>query len=231
MKKSRKYIKIIILVIAFIIYLLAVFNKYNKYRYMWLFKDNIRKNIDTISAPIGLVRDKDLYYFYGYCKTYKQPFIEKDTVYAYFIEFWEFKDLGEINLNNILIKSNKCFFNENFKLFSEHLNPDWRLSNIPLVTSKLNFEFKNKKMDVNIDDNAEVYKVINTNNYKGFFGRINKMSFSDTNGDVLIQFNYKNANRTLFLMYKVQNSFFVIMVNCDYENLMDENVINMFNLK
>ena len=124
----------------------------------------------------------------------------------------------------------KSYYHNNIKFKSyEIFNKDLHV--YPEITSKLGFEFKSPKMDVNLDDTTKVFNPIDTTNYKGFIGRINKMSFSDAKGEPLILFKYKIPRRTLFLMYKARQSFFVIMLNCNHEASINENTINMFNLK
>ena len=102
---------------------------------------------------------------------------------------------------------------------------------LPHIESRIAFEFTNSKMDVNLDYGTEVYKTIDTINYKGFFGKVNIMSLTDKNGKTQMLLKYKYPKKTLFLLYKTKQSFIVIRVNCNHDEAINENVINFFNLK
>ena len=236
MKTNRKYIILIVALLLTGIYGPSIYKhiKYGHgfengvYRYMWLFKDSIRKNIDTTHvSTIGIVGKRDVLYNYNYSNPKNHIYYTFiDTVY--YINIWELKDLKESDLKYDLIKQNTWLYDIKFKsyeIFNKDLDPT------PEITAKLGFEFNNPKMDVNLDDSTIVYKTIDTTNCKGFYGKINKMSLSDAKGDHLILFKFKNPTKTLFMMYKTKQSFFVIYVNSNHEDLIDENIINMFNLK
>ena len=181
-------------------------------RYLWVFKDSVKTKIDTFYFS-GDVRKRDAYYKYIYDENY-------------YISIWEFKDLGEADLKNILIKQNVVF--DDIKFFSaERFNK--KLEYVPIITSKLGFRFKESKMDVNLDVDSKIYKKFDTINFKGFFGKINLMSFNNYKGKPLIYFQYLGYKPTLFIMYKAKQSFFVIMVDSKID--FDESIIKIFNLK
>ena len=184
----------------------------NLSRYLWLFNDSSKSKIDHYYYS-GENRKSDTYYTYIYDE-------------SYYISIWEFKDLSEADLKNIFIKQNVIL--DDIKFFSaERFNRG--VDNLPTITLKLGFKFRDFKMDVNLDDESKIYKKIDTNNYKGFFGKINKMSFNDSKGKPLILFEYYGYKPTLFIMYKAKQSFFVILVDSKID--FDESIINIFNLK
>ena len=84
-------------------------------------------------------------------------------------------------------------------------------------------------MGVNLDSISEIYKTIDSNNYRAFLGKINKMSFSDYKSDHLILLEYKEPSKVLYILYKARKSFFVIKVMSDID--FDENIIKIFDLK
>ena len=181
-------------------------------RFLWIFNESAKAKINTLNY-IGNVRKRDAYYTYIYDNNY-------------YISIWEFKDLGEADLKNILIKQNVVF--DDIKFFStEKFNE--KLEYFPIITSKLGFRFKESKMDVNLDVDSKIYKKFDTINYKGFFGKINLMSFNNYKGKPLIYFQYLGYKPTLFIMYKANQSFFVILVDSKID--FDENIIKIFNLK
>lgn len=232
MKKYRKFI-IIGALLLLSAYYLPVFYKFYKYqhhfeknfnKFIWIFNEPYKSKIDTFIFG-GKSRERDVFYNYFYCKNTKKDIFISDNDTAYYITIWEFKDLEKINLKNTIIKNNRWLNDIKFKL-SEGFNYS---DSFPLITLKLGFEFIKPAMNVNLDYPSSIYKTIDNNNYKGFFGKINKMSFSDAEGEHLILFEYKNASPTLFLMYKARQSFYVIIVNSNHK--FDENIIDIFNLK
>ncbi len=235
MKKNRIYIIfiIVILIVGFFGSLIYKFTKngysgeIRKYRYMWLFKDSIRKDVDTtFTGVLGFVRKNVSIYDYNYSKIHKIGFTNKDTVL--YITILELKDLGEADLRNVIIKKKQCLYDLKFKTnitFAEDSDPK------PKIITKIGFEFKNHKLDVNLDDTTEVYKTFDSTYYKGFYGKVNKMSLSDTNGEHLILFKFKESTKTFFIIYKAKQSFYVIYVNSNHEDLINENIIKMFNIK
>ena len=181
-------------------------------RYLWLFKDSEKAKIDTFIYS-GKATKTNTYYTYIYDDNY-------------FISIWEFKDLREVDLKNILITQNVVF--DDISFFSaEKFNA--KLEYFPIITSKLGFRFKESKIDVNLDDETKIYKKFDTINYKGFFGKINLMSFNNYKGKPLIYFQYLGYKPTLFIMYKAKQSFFVIMVDSKID--FDDSIIKIFNLK
>lgn len=233
-KKKRRYIKlgIIAVVLACLSPFIHTCVKYfpvsetGKYRYITLFNDSIRKDIDTTySGKIGIKKNGNLFYHYNYCTVHEIPFNKKDTVYN--IDFWELKDLSNADLNTIKFNKNVSLSDIKMGMCSE----EDENKSLPHIESRIAFEFTNSKMDVNLDYGTEVYKTIDTINYKGFFGKVNIMSLTDKNGKTQMLLKYKYPKKTLFLLYKTKQSFIVIRVNCNHDEAINENVINFFNLK
>ena len=233
-KKKRRNIKlgIIAVVLACLSPYLHTCVKYyphieiGKYRYITLFKDSIRKDIDTTySGLTGIRENGNLYYHYNYCTVHKIPFNKKATVY--YIDFWELKDLYNTNLNTIIFKKNLSLSKVDKGLNLTRGDYD----SLPLIKSRIAYEFTTSKMDVNLDYGTAIYNTIDTTNYKGFFGKVNIMSLTDENGKTQILLKYKYPKKTLFLLYKTNQSFIIIRVNCNHDEAINENVINFFNLK
>lgn len=220
-------------IIAFLIFIIGSFiytfsfknhhTEFGNYKkYLWLINDTVKNDIDTFLC-VGEVRDRDLYYSY--------------KLNNIFIGVWEFKDLKNIDLKNISLKNGIDL--SDFKLTSgEDLNvkDNW----VPKISVRHELPFNNS-LNINLNSKSQIHKYINAENYKGFFGTINKLSFSNRVGEHLILLNYGNnvyedlrdfengTEKTLFLMYKTKVSFYVIFVNSSEP--FDENVINIFNFK
>ena len=220
MKITKK--KIIIVIILLVIGYVGEFffdHYHNGYhfernfkRYSWLFNESAINKVDTFIFG-GRTRGKDAQYTYNY---------EKNT----HITIWEYTDLSSADFKNIIITQKTDWPNEikfnRYEIFNK-THP------YPLITTKLGFKFKNPKMYVNIDKATDLDKIIDTTNYKAYFGKINKMSFNNDEANPLIFFDYKQPKQTLLIFYKGRQSFFVIFVTSNEE--LDKNIINIFNLK
>jgi len=185
------------------------FHNYKKY--LWLFNNSIKSEIDTIFC-VSHTREDDIYYKYNY----------KD----FFISIWEIKDLDFVELKKINFSKNINLDNIEFSS-GEILNKN--LGTLPAITVQFKLPFNNF-LNVNLNERTKIIKEIDSANYRGFFGNINKMSFTNKEFDNLILFDYgENMQQTLLLFYKKNYKFYLILVNSDKE--FDESVINIFDLK
>ncbi len=183
-------------------------------KYSWIFKDSIK--FDTHNPPdireiaIRHTKERDVLIQFNYKE-------------HYFISIWEFKDLKGLNLKNTLVNLNMLLGTIEFKsgeILNAHENPEIHL--------KYDLAFRDT-MQINLDRQSSIIKNIEAPNYKGFYGIINRMTFSNSKYEDLILFEYTKPTPTLFLLYKTSKSFYVIMVQGDKP--FDESMINIFNLK
>ena len=176
--------------------------------YLWMFKDSVRKDIDP-HAFVGSIRDKDVCYHYNYQK--------------YHITIWEFKELSIAQLKIIPINLNQDL--ENVKLV-----PGVTLHSgySPEYTIKYG-AFFNSSMEINLDQLSSIDTTFETPNYKGFYGKLHKISFSEQ-GNTWVMIDYLDEHpSTLFLIYKKYLRFFIIKIDCD--NSFDASkVIKILNL-
>jgi hypothetical protein len=184
----------------------------NPQRYLWLFADSIKSSVNNYFST-GHIRENDIHYYYKYNKTY--------------ITILEFKELSFIKAAKVPFELNVDFSNFKDKFTGETFNLD--VLPIPEISINFKLPFHNS-FRVNLDNNSQIIKWIEGKNYRGFFGNIFKMSFSNAQGEDLVLFNYKReATPTLFLIYKYEGRFIVIVINSD--NTFDESIINILNLK
>lgn len=178
--------------------------------YMWIFKDSVKNDVDT-NMFVSYTRERDLYYDY----------VIKS---GYFVSIWEFKDLGQTKLSDVLIHREVSLSDVEI-LSKEVLNS----KDIPSITTELGFKF-NGSIGLNIDDQSKIIKQIDTPKYKGFYGVVNKLSLSNGNGKHVIIFDYSRKNKpTLFLFYKTSKSFYVILINS--RNIpFDDSIVRLLNL-
>jgi len=176
-----------------------------------LFQDSIKSDIDPYAFG-SYLRERDILYSY----------VCKDN---YFVTIWAFKDLEKtalkdiplnlkVNLNDVKFSAGEIFYKD--------------LGNKPRITAKLGFTF-NGVLNVNLDERTSIVKPIEAPNYKGFYGIVNNMSFTNENGEHLILFDFLSGKEpTLFLLYKGRGSFYAIFINSDKP--FDESIIKILNL-
>jgi len=178
--------------------------------YLWILNDSIKNEVDTIHFS-GYIRKRDILYEY---------IIDNQ----YYISIWDFKDLKGISLNEITI-------NPYVDLSYVDIVPREVLDakENPEINIELGFSF-NGSINLNIDNNSKIIKSIDTPNYKGFYGVVNKLSLSNVKGKHLILFDYTKENEpTVFLFYKSNKGFYMILINS--KNIpFDESIINLLNL-
>ena len=227
----NKIVKIILLAascyVACFIYKMIMYGHSHDWetckQYMWIFKDHIIKDLKgpyDYFACSSSVKKRDINNVFRYHLN--------NEVYP--VTVWEFKDLANVDLNKITINRNIDFGDIKFR-FGEILNSE---GSFP-ITINYGFAFHNA-MNVNLNCFSKIDGVFNGPNYKGFYGTIDKMSFSDEKGKHQIVFNYSaKANKasfspSVFLLYKGHQSFYVIIINSK-KLFKDANIINILNLQ
>ncbi|SHG60262.1 hypothetical protein SAMN05443663_103278 [Flavobacterium defluvii] len=179
-------------------------------QYMWIFKDSAKKDINT-NFCYSYVKERDVYNNFDYRDIYN-------------IVVWEFKDLGNAELKKSTINQNVNLEDVKFES-GEILNKNSDME----ITISYGFVF-NSAINVNLDNYSKIQRTFKGTNYKGFYGSINQMSFSNEKGEhqVLSDFT-KGPTPTVFLFYKGHQSFYIIMINS--KNPFDENIIKILNLE
>jgi hypothetical protein len=235
MNKITKIIIVgIICYIAFFVYVTLWYGHSHAWntckQYLWIFKDSAKKDIDPpsrYSVCAGWTRKRDVYSFFHYYHDHDM----------YIVTVWEFKDLTNVDLKKISIKQNVNLDNIKF-LSGEVLNSK---SSSP-ITINYGFAFHNA-MNVNLDSLSKISGTFEGSNYKGFYGTIHKMSFSDEKRKHQIIFDYieniynhitkqfnPSFSSTVFLVYKGHQSFYVIIINSE-KPFKDASIINILNLQ
>jgi len=219
MKKKYGLYVLSILVIVSIIYKISyvVYYSHNiehfPQKYLWLFNDSVKADLDTM-CTIGHVRKSDTYYDYMY----------KKKVY---ISIFEYKALMFLNIHKVTFAKD---VNMN-SFFDDYFGVEYNMNLYPTPETYINFELPfNNSLKVNLDENCIIKKRIEGKNYRGFFGEIFKMSLSNSQGKKLVLFDYKEGvTQTLFLVYKYQGRFLVILINS--KEKFDESIIKILKLE
>jgi hypothetical protein len=175
--------------------------------------DSTKMGVDTLSAG-GWVRKTDNI---NRCVYY----IKKKKIY---VAIWEIRALSVVNLKTI--KFNAGFRLSNYKYESGEL-----LDKGSMRETFVNFgPFFKDTINFDLDDNSKIYTMIEKENYRGFYGLVKKMAFENEKRDFLALIDYPDGARPiLFLTYKANDSFYIIMINADVP--FDESIIKMLNLK
>ncbi|WP_348799191.1 hypothetical protein [Flavobacterium adhaerens] len=183
-------------------------------QYMWIFKDSAKKDINP-NFCYSYVKERDVYNNFDY----------KDN---YNIIVWEFKDMGNAELEKSTINQNVDLGDVKFES-GEILNKGSDLE------FNINYGFVfNYAINVNLDEYSKIERTFRGANYKGFYGSINQMSFSDKKGEHQILSKYtEGATPAIFLFYKGHQGFYIIMINTMVvsKKPFDENIIKILNLE
>lgn len=227
----HKISKIIIFsIVGFITYFIGViiidmhFSSWEKCKqYLWIFKDTTQPKLWD---PRGwfvcgsYTKRRDIY----------NAFIYYDNNSFYPVLVWEFKDLKNIDLNKIV-------FNKIVDIDLENIGFGETLDTQSSRPVKVKYGFAlHKDLKINLDDFSKIDGTFSGANYKGFWGTINKMSFSNAKGEDQIIFDYSyqpyktSFSPSVFLLYKGHQSFYVIIINSK-QAFKDASIINILNLQ
>ncbi len=178
--------------------------------YLWLFSDSAKKDIDTLAVG-GSIRRTDKIYSYIYKGKYS-------------IIIWEIKALNGVNLKKIII-------NQNIMLGNVKLKPGELLDKGSDMETQVKFgPFFKDTIVIDLDNNSKSIRTFEKTNYRGFYGSVSRMGFENGEGEILALEEFtRRFMPTLFLMYKTNNSFYMITIHSDEP--FDENIINILNLK
>jgi hypothetical protein len=216
--------KLWIAIIAVLIFALFFHIRCNKHSedwnmskdYMWIFKDSIKKDIDT-TISFSWVNKRDI------CN----HFIYKGH---YLITLWDFKDLYPLNLNDVVINTNVTIKDiDTYYGKGEVLDS----KGSPKTVVKFGRTF-HTKININLDYNSKIINNLSSKNYKGFYGIVNEMSFTNESEEDYIQFIYPDGKiPTLLLLYKNMNGFYVIIIesNDNINFKFDDTILEILNLE
>ena len=181
------------------------FEQAERSRILWIFADSARRNVDY---PImSDVRKTDTIYYCVY-----NPVPPHDT----FIMVWEIKGLNRVDPHGVPIHKNVIL--DKVQLRGEILDK---------VTQIKYGSFFNQNLGVDLDDYSKISKMLEGKSYSGFLGTVNRIAFEGGEGQVLCMQDC-GGRETLFLMYKANNSFYLIFINS--VDPFDQNIIQILDL-
>jgi hypothetical protein len=225
-----KYKKIILIaIIGFFVYF-AVYKRYVHShswdtvckQYLWLFRDSSMSDLIEAYGHLecaSYIKKNDTYNSF--------PYSQDGNMFPIII--WEFKDMKNADLNKII--TNQHIDLSRVGMRGEILDAQ---SSRP-VTVKYTAAFHNA-MIINLDGLSKIDGTFAGPNYKGFYGSINQMTFSNEKGEPQILFDYSDKpykdsfSPSVFILYKGHQSFYVIIVNSK-QPFKDASIINIFNLQ
>lgn len=218
-KRNKKLIRFLLLSIVgfYILYkiILGVSNWHfvswdKPDNYLWVFKNDIVNNIN-VDPRYSYYTKRDAYNNYRY----------NDTIN---IIVWEFKEFENLELSDIVFYKNSNLNDVKFSS-GQIINKDSDLE----ITMQYRFHFDNE-LNIYLGANSVIKKEIKAYNYKGFYGSINKMLFTnEQKSKPQIFFDYADGSQSsLFLFYKHNTYFYLILINS--LGPLDENIIDILNL-
>lgn len=232
----ERIIKVIIgLFIAYAVYFVVdaainvhYFNARKWKEYIQLFQDSIVQDVDTLTACSNVKR-KDIYTSFNYVPGLslvdkdERIFFRGRNAPIYFVVFWEFKSLSNFPVDSVEFRFNQSL--EHLKLKrGEVFEPK---SEEPV---SINFGFKYKKINVNVDNQSSILNAsIKGRNYKGFFGKLNRISFSNEKEKHEIFIDYYPKKPVLFLVANKDARFYLITISCNKK--FDESIVKILNLE
>lgn len=219
MEKFKKTIKYLLLSVlgVYLLYMIITLIFFSHwidfdmpYGYAWVFKASIKSDKNG-SPPYSYFTSRDIYNNFHY----------QDSLN---IIVWEFKNLGGLGLDNIGFHQNSNFNDVKFRS-GQTINKHSDLE----ITMRFGFNF-NSALMVNLSKGSEIVKEINADNYKGFYGTIRKMSFSNEKGKHQILFDYiEGGQSSLMLFYKKKSIWYLILINS--VSPFNEDILNILNLE
>lgn len=187
---------------------------------LWLFQDSVKPFVDTL-ITVSEIRGSDALYWYHLYNIPRKGYPLGDSKYHVLI--WEFNNLETFNIKD-------CRFNTNVNLNIDNYDggvvENKNESPSLFIKSKMPF---NNFINVNLNESSTILKMIDSTDYKGFYGRISKLSLNNVKNELFALFENQLPVNTLFLIYKKQMKLYVIYVFTDYE--FNGNELNLFSLK
>lgn len=196
--------------------------------YMHLFKAPYIKDVDKFTR-CTYVKKNDIYMSFNYVPGISTLNEEEQHKFrlrgdtAYFVTIWEFKKLGNLPVDSVKLRFCQSLDDLSLK-WGEILEPD---SEEPV---SINFRYRFKKMNINVDNKSEITNpYVTGENYNGFIGQLNRVSLSNEKEKHKIFIDYKPKKAVLFLIVNKNSHFYIITISCNKK--FDEKIIEILNLK
>ena len=178
---------------------------------IWMFADSAKKDMD-LQYPSAAIRKTDQLYQWGYHS-------RKD----YGIQVWEIKGLKGVDPYGVPIHTNVLL---NKVLLRGEIVDKGSIREVQVRFGP----FFNGKLEIDLDENSRIIRMLEGENYKGFYGNIGRMAFENGEGQILCMEDYRSGNEPmLFVMYKAHKSFYLIFISADKP--LDDNIINILDIK
>lgn len=224
---KNKWIIVIVLgaigLVAFpIIRLVYSHNKYgykielNRYKnYLGYFQDSVLKDLDTLTfSDVGKDNIHNAFH-------YKSNLLKEDMGYS--VVIWEFQNVSnKYDIGNIYIKREKL--NDVYFQGSQIIDKDSDLE----TEVKNGFSFKNG-ISVKIDVSDTILNFYRGKNYKGCFGKFDRIIFCNEKGeDQVVLYNYLESKLTSVILKKEKKRLLLFMIHS--RNVFDKDIINILNI-
>lgn len=194
-------------------------------KYLYIFKDSIQYKIDENPASwVGRHDNLVHFIYYDSIKDKRDYYEVDDTTYNnYYIAVWNFESLNNYSLNEVYINSSSHIEITSY-LYGETLDPDG------YCPTTVKFLYDIDGLILNVSDDSKIIKEFSGENYKGFYGLLNKVSISNRKGAPQIYFNFKKSlTPTIFIIHSGSSGFHLIKINATKH--LNEDIIKVFNLQ
>lgn len=217
-------------IVEFFVHTHHIEMNYNE-KFTFLFTDSALAHIDTNFVRSIYTKNDELQSYIYLPNTtqekLKRPYLI-DTDTTYYIDIWAFKNLDYILLDSVKFKENQlinCPFPESDNAKGDFQAYDVKSGMVKLIYDSYSFS----KMSIKTDTDSEIFKYLNSKNYKGLLGSISTLSLCNENGldEVFFVFVPKQ-NYVLFLLYKKDQILYFILINSKY--FMDEKILRLLKL-
>ncbi|BBD44009.1 Hypothetical protein PEIBARAKI_4002 [Petrimonas sp. IBARAKI] len=193
---------------------------------LFLFKDSVKQDIDTVIFGSFEKRNKDvlvkLHYIpnSSHLKTKDKYNHDDSTRIDYRIDIWQFKELSNYPKDSV-----KFYFNidlTNLKIIrGEVLEPHYYNP----ISIKYGYSFKT--FGIQADSKSVITdQLIKGENYKGFMGRLNRIALINEKQDQDIFIDFEPNMQALILVVNKNSSFYFITITCNKP--FDKDILNIF---
>jgi hypothetical protein len=153
-----------------------------------------------------------------------------DNPYAWIFTESARKDISTLSLGGGERKTDKvfsCVYRHNYYIEIWEIKA---LAGVDLKKIRITQGLHLANVNVQTGQILDSHSFREKDNYRGFYGTVKKMAFENSDWDYLafIEYRYK-IEPTLFLMYKANNNFYMIIINASVP--FDESIINILDLK
>ena len=176
----------------------------------YLFKEFERSKIDTFFF-VSSDRNSDNLTHCWYDKDYS-------------ISIWNIKSLSSLGIDKVKFEKTNYMPSDENTRWGEELNSN---SN-PTIFIRY-CDFFNTELNIELDEYSIIKERIEHSNYRGFIGRINRLTLRDSDYPYKVHIHYvEGPKEVMVIVFNNGESFYLLMI--ESKRKLDEKILNIFNL-